>query len=68
MPRTAQLQEADARKKTDARAALRAEIFGELLIREAVRQVFFERTGFRTIPRIRPNGKIGLEIVREPVA
>jgi len=36
--------------------------------REAVRQAFRAGTGLRTVERIRPDGKIGLEIVKEPVA
>lgn len=55
-------------KKAAERDSIRAELFGELLAREAVRQVFLERTGLRTIPRIGPTGKIRLEIIKVPVA
>ena len=53
--------------KSAERDAIKAQLLGELLAREAVRQAFFSLTGLRTVERIRPNGKIGLEIIKEPV-
>ena len=55
-------------KKAGNPDSVRREVLAEILARELVRQGFERLTGFRTVCRLRTDGKIWLEIVREPVA
>lgn len=68
MKRAVQLPTVAPIKKAAPGDSLKAQLLGEMLAREAVSQAFRAGTGLRTVERIRPDGKIGLEIVRELVA
>ena len=55
-------------KKATNRDSLQAKLAAVLFAREAVRQAFFSMTGIRTVPQLRNDGKIWLEIARDTVA
>ena len=68
MKRTVQPRTVAPYKKAGDRDSLKISLLAQLLAREAVRQAVFDLTGIWLVDRLRTDGKIGLEIPREPVA
>ena len=55
-------------KKAGKLDSVRTEALAEILARELIRHGFERLTGIRLLCRLRPDGKIWLEIPKEPVA